>query len=93
MTREEAMKYRQFRLKNMYYAEEEEQAPESAGAEASGNDNNNTSSAGGGDVGARRELLLMLEHEVRAPSHRANPMLRVTTAAARKESTDGSHNP
>ena len=44
MTREEAMKYRQFRLKNIASASE--------------------------------ELLLMLEHEVRGPLHKANPLHR-----------------
>ena len=56
MTREEAMKYRQFRVKDIY-AEPTTSARSSPGRE--------------------RELLLMLEHEVRGPLHVANPRLRV----------------
>lgn len=79
MNREEALKYRQFRLKNIY----EEKLPlhrfssSSPNAELAANSsesirhkNSNT------DQMTARKLLIMLEHEVRAPSHVANPMLR-----------------
>ena len=77
MTREEAMKYRQFRLKNMY-------ADTASAGESPRDEKSN-----GADGTPDRELLLMLEHEVRAPSHRANPMLR----AMHSKPTEGNPNP
>lgn len=68
MTREDAMKYRQFRLKDIYSTSKHD--PETIDS-------------------AERTLLLMLEHEVRGPSHRANPTLR----RAQQANGEGTSNP
>jgi hypothetical protein len=78
MTATEAMTFRQFRLKNIYAEPPAASKPAAAAAASAAA----ATAAEAAPRPPKGELLLMLEHEVRGPSHVANPLLRRGAAAA-----------